>query len=68
MLLDASLLNTQHYKVCIKGKHPPLHLSVVAIEKEAFGSPSTTVAKFALYIASSNYFYLTLVICLNTVI
>ena len=41
MVLDASLLNTQHYKVQIKGKwsnpgeelHPPLHLSVVAIEK-----------------------------------
>ena len=28
--------------------HPPLHLSVVAIEKGAFGSPSTTVAN--LYI------------------
>ena len=35
MVLDASLLNTQHYKVRIKDKveHPPLHLGVVAIEK-----------------------------------
>ena len=50
MVLDASLLNTQHYKVRIKGKveqsrersNPvTLHLSVVAIEKGAFGSPST---------------------------
>ena len=39
MVLDASLLNTQHYKVEIKGKveHPPLHLDVVAIKKETFG-------------------------------
>ena len=46
MVLDTSLLNTQQYKVCIKGKEkrPPLHLSVVAIEKGAFESPSTTVA------------------------
>ena len=54
MVLDTSLLNTQYYKVCIKGKveqsrersstHP--HLSVVAIEKGAFGSPSNTVANF----------------------
>ena len=27
-------------------KRPPLHLSVVAIEKGAFGLPSTKVAKF----------------------
>ena len=55
MLLDAALLNTQHYKVRIKGKMeqsrerskgPPLLLSVVAIEKGAFGSPSTIVANF----------------------
>ena len=52
MLLDTSLLNTQQYKVRIKGKLEqsrerssalPLHLGVVAIEKEAFWSPSTTV-------------------------
>ena len=56
MVLDASLLNTQHYKVRIKGKveqsregvAPPLHLGVVAIEKGAFGLPSTMVANFTL--------------------
>ena len=47
MVLDASLLNTQHYKVWIEGKveqsreFTPLHLGVVAIEKGAFGSPLT---------------------------
>ena len=50
MVLDATLLNTQHYKVRIKGKveqsrewSGALHLvlGVVAIEKGAFGSPST---------------------------
>ena len=54
MVLDASLLNTQHYKVRIKSKveqsregvAPPLHLGVVAIEKGAFGLPSTMVANF----------------------
>ena len=48
------LLNTLHYKVRIKDKvgqfwkrgSAPLHLGVVAIEKEAFGSPSTKVANF----------------------
>ena len=52
MVLDASLLNTQHYKVRIKDKVEqsrernnalPFNL-VVALEKGAFGSPSTTVA------------------------
>ena len=55
MVFDTSLLNNQHYKVRIKGKveeskerssAPPLQLSVVAIEKGAFGSPLTTVANF----------------------
>ena len=55
MVLDATLLNTQYYKVRIKGKVEqsrewssafPLHLRVVAIEKGAFRSPSTTVANF----------------------
>ena len=58
MVLDATLLNTQHYKVKIKGKVEqswersgdlPLHLGVVAIEKGAFRSPLTTVANFTLY-------------------
>ena len=54
MELDASMFNTQHHKVQIKGKvdqfrergskHSSLHLGVVAIEKGAFGSPSTTVS------------------------
>ena len=52
MVLDASLLNTQHYKVQIKGKveqsregvAPSLHLGVVAIEKGVFRSPLTMVA------------------------
>ena len=55
MVLDTSLLNTQQYKVRMKGKVEQsrersttlhLHLSVVAIEKGAFWSPSTTVANF----------------------
>ena len=53
MVLDATLLNSQHYKVRIKGKveqsrekSSALHLGVVAIEKGAFGSPSTMVANF----------------------
>ena len=62
MILDSSWLNTQHYKVCAKGKVEQskerssalfLHLGVVAIEKGAFRSPSTTVANFYLYILSS---------------
>ena len=63
MVLDATLLNTQHYKVRIKGKvkqskerskHPPLYLGVVAIEKGASGSPSTMVANnFFIYLGSN---------------
>ena len=39
MVIDTYLLNTQHYKIRIKGKveRPPLHFGVVAIEKGAFG-------------------------------
>ena len=49
MVLDASLLNTQHYKKRIKGKVEQsserssildLHLGVVAIKKGAFQSPT----------------------------
>ena len=58
MVLHASLLNTQQYKVRIKGKveqsrersSAPLHLGVVAIEKGALGSPSTKVANFTFYL------------------
>ena len=58
MVLDATLLNTQYYKVSIKGKMEKsrelscillLHISVVAIEKEAFWSPSKKVANFTFY-------------------
>ena len=55
IVLDHTLLSTQHYKVRIKDKMeqsrewssaPPLNLGVVAIEKGAFGSPSTKVTNF----------------------
>ena len=53
MVLDATLLNTQHYKVRIKGKvDQPREWSsalLVAIEKGAFRSPSTMVANFYFY-------------------
>ena len=53
MVLDASLLNTQHYKVRIKGKVEQSwersSYRVVAIEKEDLGSPSTTVANFTYF-------------------
>ena len=45
MVLDTSLLNTQQYKVHIKGKV----LGVVAIEKGAFWPPSTMIANFTDY-------------------
>ena len=56
VVLDTYLLNTQQYKVCIKDKveqswersSPPLHFGVVAIEKGAFGSPSTSVTNCTL--------------------
>ena len=53
MVLDTSLLNTQQYKVRIKGKveqsrerssAPHTHLGIVATEKGAFWLPSTTIA------------------------
>ena len=60
MVLDATLLNTQHHKVWIKGKVeqyqemescPPLHLYVIAIKKGAFRSPSTKVTNlFILFV------------------
>ena len=57
MVLDASLLNTQHYKVRIKGKVEQSREGVApsptpwCIEKGAFELPSTMVANF-------NYLYL----------
>ena len=58
MVFDAALLNTQHYKVRIKGKmeqsggwsSAPLELGVVAIEKGAFGSLPTKFANFIIII------------------
>ena len=52
MVLDAALLNTQHYKVFTKEKElrPPIHVGVEAIEKGTFGSPSITVTNFYLII------------------
>ena len=41
--MDASLLNTQHYKVRIKCKGA--NLGIVTIEKGVFESPSTTVGQ-----------------------
>ena len=67
MVLDTSLLNTQQYKVHIKGKVEqsrersstlPLHLGVVAIEKGAFESPSTTVANFTFLLTLFKHFFL----------
>ena len=54
MVLDASLLNTQHYKVGIKSKVEQSrkkssslsYTGVVANEKGTFRSPLTTVANF----------------------
>ena len=56
MVLDTALLSSQHCKIHIKGNRaiqakeqcPPLHLSVVAIKKGPFESPSTTVFNFPL--------------------
>ena len=36
------------YKFQSMGQHPLLHLGILAIEKEAFGSPSTTVANLCV--------------------
>ena len=46
MVLDNSLLNIQHYKVCIKDKVEQSRESVVAIEKGAFRLPSTKFTNF----------------------
>ena len=64
MILDASLLKTQQNKVRIKGKEEHFRerssaLAVVAIEKGAIGSPSTTVANFTYLQLLSNINYFT---------
>ena len=65
MVLDAALLNTQHYKLRIKGKVEQsrewsialsLHLGVVVIEKEVFRSLSTKIANFTFYIYTLNVY------------
>ena len=53
MVLDTFLLNTQQYKVRIKRKveqsrERSTAISVVAIEKGAFWSPSTTVTNLLI--------------------
>ena len=53
MVLDASLLNTQQYKVGIKSKVEQCgerNSGVVAIEKGTFESPSTKVTNFTYFI------------------
>ena len=53
MVLDTSLLNTQQFKVRIKGKveqYRERSSGVVAIKKGAFWSPSTTAADFTFYL------------------
>ena len=63
-VLDSALLNTQHYKVRIKGNVEqsrewncalPLYLGLVTIEKGAFGSPSTKVDNFTYFTYSRWY-------------
>ena len=58
MVLDTSLLNTQHYKVRINGKVEQSR----GRSSEPFGSPSTTVASFTFIFISfgqkfQNYFH-----------
>ena len=48
MVLDASLPNTQNYKVWINSKLSNPVKGVVAIEKGAFGLPLTMVGQFTL--------------------
>ena len=72
MVLDAALLNTQHYIVRIKGKMKHrrlLHLSVVAIEKGAFGSPSIKFANNCTFniINSIKFQYLKPFNCVQTI-
>ena len=65
VVLDASLINTQHYKVQIKskwsytGKGERLlqYLGVLAIEKGAFGLPLTMVGQL-IYIYIYIYIYI----------
>ena len=70
MVLDAALVNTQHYKVRIKDKVEQVvvvvveessartqHLSVVVIERGGFGSPSTKVSNlYQIFLSNTNNF------------
>ena len=62
MLIDTFLLNTQQYKVRVKGKveQSRKRSSVLpyttAIEKGAFRSPSTTVANFTFIVIKASFF------------
>ena len=66
IVLDVSLLNTQHYKVGINDKveqswerSSALNIimmsRVVAFEKRVFGSPSTMVANFTFIYIKNTY-------------
>ena len=66
MELDISLLNTQQYKVLIKGKveqfrekSSALHNTCCSYWKGAFWSPSTTVVNFTYY----SYIYIYVRVC-----
>ena len=45
-------LNNQQRLICYKTQPTNLHLGVVAIENEAFGSPSTKITNFIYYLES----------------
>ena len=82
MVFDATLFNTQHYKVRIKGKGEqsrewssalPLHLVVVAIKKEPSGQPwlrSPPLLTFLLliHIKLMKIIFSSLLICMKSYI
>ena len=65
IVIDAALLNSQDYKVWIKGKleqsrqmsSTSLPLGVVPIENKAFGSPSTSVVDFTNFFFLNEYWF-----------
>ena len=71
IVLDATLLNTQHYKVQIKDKvdqsreriSTPLHHGVLGIEKVAFELP-TTVANFTFTFFKEIFYVARMFYCL----
>ena len=63
MVLNASLLYTQHYKVQIKGKVEQFRersstCGVVGIEKGAFGSPTLFIALIKIGLRRVNFYYI----------